>query len=550
MEHILEIDPMDDIVSMRNRIEFAFTYSTSATMPLATGELDKKNSNRRRLLLVVPRNNKALQNLVNMKLLARIVHTKSVEMAMVTDQPTVQDYAREVGIKIFGSVQSAKRGGWISSAISTSAEPIQPVETVGNGHLLTVQVPDGTESTAKRVQNKKYKVVSGSGRVGIFQQVGTFILITALAVAVVMGIMMLLPRATVTLIPVAQQVETNLVVKGDPSVKSVDFKTLTFPARIAQIDLSLPGQINTLEAEFAPSGLARGNVTFINRTETVQTFPFSTTLLASSGEQVDFLTLITATIPSRIDATTVVPVIANKPGPIGNVSVGQINRFADSSYNVVARVINEAGFGGGALEMKKVVVQSDKERLQIHLQQKLKEEGLKQLQEALAEQEFISPDTIQVIPLAITYKEFAGDISDTFSGEMQAAVRGTVVGGYNANRLAMAALEVQVPPGFKLDTKGLHFGAGDVLETKNGVVSFRIVAQGLVVPLIDPHQVAADIAWLSIGEAQAMLSEQYRLATVPGVELQPTWLTDWLGRLPFAPIQINVIIKESVTLEN
>ena len=186
--------------------------------------------------------------------------------------------------------------------------------------------------------------------------------------------------------------------------------------------------------------------------------------------------------------------------------------------------------------------------MQAHLRQLIYQAGLAQLQDSLAEQEFISPETLQVIVLDVTYNEFAGDVSDTFSGEMQAVVRGTIVGGYNANRLALAALEAQVPPGYELDIEGLRFGAGEVLDVQDGVVTFRIFAEGQAVPVIDPNQVAKDIAWMPVGEAQALLNQQYELATVPAVELKPDWVVEWLGRLPISPLRIGVTVDDAVTL--
>ena len=59
---------------------------------------------------------------------------------------------------------------------------------------------------------------------------------------------------------------------------------------------------------------------------------------------------------------------------------------------------------------------------------------------------------------------------------------------------------------------------------------------------------ADEVAGRPIGEAQKLLNQQYDLATVPGVELEPAWLVEWLGRLPFSPFRINVIINEAVTL--
>jgi hypothetical protein len=365
----------------------------------------------------------------------------------------------------------------------------------------------------------------------------------------VVGVFALLPQAKVTLTPVAKALETNLVVRADPAAKSVDFKTLTFPARTAQVELALPGEIETTQTELAPVGRAEGTVTFINRTEQPQLIPVSTTLTTSAGQPLQFVTAYTAVIPPGA-GTTATPtlVIAVEPGPDSNVGAGQLNRFEDPAFGVVARVINEQALGGGKMEPAKTVVQDDKERLQAYLRQKIQQEGLSRLQASLGEQEFISPETVQVIVLDVKYREFAGDFSDTFGGEMQAVVRGTVVGGYNANRLALAALEAQVPPGYELDTRGLHFGAGEVLDIQEQTVTFRIIASGLAVPLIDKHEVADDVAWLPIGEAQNLLNQRYDLATVPGVELEPSWFVDWLGRLPYSPFRIEVVIKDAVTL--
>ncbi len=536
MEQIIKLEETDDITSIRNRIDFALPPSLLPTAQNGGSQSSKRE--RHRLLLVVPRKNKALQSLVNMKLLARALKTRPIEIAIVSDDPTVRDFAKEAGVKAFGNLTSAKWAGW--------AKPDTPVETLPS----VAPSPEGRGIRGMwRVKNKKYKVIRGSGRIGIFQQLGALLWLIVLALGVVGGALALLPQATVTLIPVAKPLETDLVVKADPTAKSVDFKTLTFPARTAQVELALPGEIETVEMELAPVGKAVGTVTFINRTDSQQLIPISTTLTASAGEPLEFTTAVTVVIPSGVGAAvTPTLVVAVEPGPGGNVGPGKINRFVDPTYNLVARVINEQALGGGIMEPAKIVVQDDKERLEAYLRQKIQQEGLAQLQASLAEQEFISPETVQVIVLDVKYREFAGDFSDTFGGEMQAVVRGTVVGGYNANRLALAALEAQVPPGYELDTKGLHFGAGEVLDIQEQTVTFRILALGLAVPVIDKHEVAEEIAWLPIGEAQEWLSQQYDLATVPGVEIEPSWLTGWLGRLPYSPFRIEVVVQEAVTL--
>jgi hypothetical protein len=555
MEQILELEQADDITSIRSRIDFAFP---PASLAQTTGKLEK-----RRLLLIVPRKNKTLQSLVNMKLLARVAKAKGVEIAVVSNHPTVRDYAKEAGVKVFGNLKGAKRSGWITSKtpVTSSDETRPPVALVdeekqrqGNAQessTAPAQKGDAVQplqGTGKQVKKKKFIVVQGSGRVGILQQLGALVLLVILAFVLVFGLIALLPEATVTLTPAAQAVEARLVVKADPEVDSIDFKTLTFPARPVQIELKLSDEIETIETELARSGQGGGTVTFINRTPDEQVIPISTTLSTSVGEQIKFVIVETATIPAGIGATTSTLAVAVEPGPKGNVQPAQINRFDEPAYALLARVINEQPFSGGTMEPTRVVVQADKERLQAHLRQRIQQEGLLQLQERLGEQEFIPPESLEVIVLDVTYKEFSGDFSNTFGGEMQAVVRGTVVGGYNANRLALAALQAQVPPGFELDIDGLHFGAGEVLDVQNRMVTFRVFANGRAIPIIDVHNVAQQIAWLPIGEAQARLAQQYELATVPGVELNPDWLVERLGRMPFMPLRINVVVNEAVTL--
>ncbi|MCB0227168.1 MAG: baseplate J/gp47 family protein, partial [Anaerolineae bacterium] len=322
----------------------------------------------------------------------------------------------------------------------------------------------------------------------------------------------------------------------------------SFPARIDQVELAISDEIETVKTELAPTGRATGRVVFINRTEDSFFLPYSTTVSTSAGEPVEFRTLQTVTVPSGIGSTSSpVSVIAMETGPRGNVAPTQINRVADGAYSLLARVVNEQATGGGSMEPARIVEESDKERLQAFLRQRIQQEGLEQLKASLSEQEFIPPETVEVIVLDVKYREFSGDFSDTFGGEMQAVVRATVIGGYNANRLALAALDAQIPPGFELDLDGLKFGAGEVLNVDGQTATFKIFASGKAVPNINDREIAKDVVGMSIGEAQNLLEQQYPLATVPGVDLRPSWLVDWLGRLPFSSLRINVVINDAVT---
>lgn len=542
MEKIIELENNDDITSIRSRIEFVLPELARAAVQ--SGESGK----RPRLLVIVPRKNQALQSLVNMKLLARTVHNRAIDVALVSRNPKVRDFGREAGLKVFGSKWLARRAGWVTgqAAVAAPETTLPPVKATGP------QTAQPASRQRKRRKKKKYVVVSGDKRSNWFvfsiQQIALLLLIVVAALGLVVGAVILLPEATVTMTPLAKPVEAELAVKGDPDAESVDFETLTFPARRQQVELSLFGEIETVKTELNEVEKARGTVVFINRTDERLLVPISTTVASSAGEPVEFVTAYTTTIPPGVGATTTPTLVtAVEPGPRGNVRAGQINRILDPNLNVSARVLNEQPTGGGALAPAKIVTEDDKPRLQAHLRQLIQQEGLAQLQASLGEQEFIPPESVEVIVLDVKYREFSGDFSDVFGGEMQAVVRSTVIGGYNANRLALAALNAQVPPGYELDIEGLQFGAGEVIDTTDGVTTFIIKARGQAVPLIDPTDVAGQITFLSVGDAQALLSQQYDLVTVPGVDLRPDWVVELLGRLPFSPLRINVIINDAVT---
>ena len=108
IEKVLALDENDDITAIRSRIEYALPRVTQQAVHSGNG------IERAKLLIVVPRKNKALNSLVNMKLLARQFRNRAIELAVVTSHPTIRDYAKASGLKTFSSLKSAKRAGWVT----------------------------------------------------------------------------------------------------------------------------------------------------------------------------------------------------------------------------------------------------------------------------------------------------------------------------------------------------------------------------------------------------------------------------------------------------
>jgi hypothetical protein len=123
---------------------------------------------------------------------------------------------------------------------------------------------------------------------------------------------------------------------------------------------------------------------------------------------------------------------------------------------------------------------------------------------------------------------------------MRAVVRGTAIAGQNANQLALAALQTQISPNYRLDPLSLEFVAGEVTGVEDRAVSFEMHAAGEAVAQIDDRQVAQDVRGLPIEEALSYLRQQLPLSGDPVVVVEP----DWLGRLPWFPFRIAVDVVE------
>ncbi len=517
MEQIIQLASDDDIISIKSRLEWVEA---------------------RRVLLVVPGKNETLCNLVNMKLLARTADTLNIQLALATQHPHTRDMAKEAGIKTFATEWIARRMGFISDM----AEKPEPEKTLPPQlHVLETPAPPRV-----RIKDKKLVLVIGSSRVGILQHLGSIILVGILGLALVLLVFALAPKAIVTLTPQVERISTELIVTADPApeVTVVDSENNIIPARPVQVELTIFDEVQTIDTEAAPVDLAVGAVVFFNRTQDQQIIPISTTLRTSSGVPIEFVTTQTATIPAGTGATTTTPIVAVEPGPSGNVPAGQINRFVNPTLALLARVINEAPTSGGSVRQAGVVTEDDKDRLRSKLRQVIQQQGYEMMLKDLDTQEFIPPESLQVIELDLTYDKFSGDVAETLGAEMRAVVRATAVGSFNANQLAYFSLLDKVPEGQTLLTEGLHFKAGGIEDIQDRAVTFPVIVEGLMVSEIDIDQVRAGITFKPIGEAQAWLSENLPIVTVPGVEVSP----NWLGRLPLFPFRIEVGVNDVVPL--
>ena len=527
----LEVD--DDVPVMRDRLEWA--------------EADC-------VLMVVPPRNRVLRSQVNLKLLARHARNASRTLALITSDPQVVDLSRETGIVTFGSVKRAERSRWLAESAAGPTDSAVSLETGGS--------PGGRPEVPEAVlPERPLKDVPRPRRLPLFRSpspaleltglhlvvrralgaTGFLVLLVLLAAMMAVVVVFTYPTGQVRLRPARQSIVTDLVMRADPQADRIDYATLDIPARLVQVELRDTGQIPPTSSDQMPTEKAQGVVTFINLSDQAVTIPMSTTVSTSSGATVRFITTLTATLLSAVNATTPTTIIAVDPGPIGNVAAGQINNIPDPFLARQVNVINEAATSGGDVAPAGVVTRADKDRLWAIVLQQFYQKGYDQLVADLGEQEFIPPESVVVLPLEGTFDpSLDGEVTDMLRLEMRAVVRGTAVAGQHANQLALAALQADVPEGYRLDPASLEFVMEEVVGVAEQAVIFRMRASGTAGAQIDADQVVSDVRGLPTEEAQSLLSQRFPLEGEPAVTVEP----DWLGRLPWLPFRIEVTVVE------
>src|SRR5579859_5737137 len=88
---IIQLEPYDDVVSVRDRLSFVSTD---------------------RVLLVWPRRGEILKRKLDLVLIQREAARQGARLALITGDPTVIDHAAELNISTFESVRVSQRRRW------------------------------------------------------------------------------------------------------------------------------------------------------------------------------------------------------------------------------------------------------------------------------------------------------------------------------------------------------------------------------------------------------------------------------------------------------
>lgn len=494
---VLNLEPDDSSAAVRERV---------------------KGAEGRRLVMVVPQNCPGLDSLVDLKLLARQVVASDKEVALVTRDRVVKEWAGGLGFRTFASVKSAQRAKWKGSPAGARAS-------------LGVAV-------GERLPGRAISVRARSDTLGVGERVVLSVAFVAMLVFASLILIVIGPSATVILEPATYPISTSFTVTADPDLESVDFVSLRVPARVVEMELVGNDRIPTTAVRGEPDAKAKGEVVFTNRAPQATTVLSDTIVTTSAGTTIRFRTTDPVDLPAGVGIRARAPIEAIEPGPRGNVAAYSINRV-EGPMDRQVNVINVAPTQGGGMSEVRYVTNADKEQLRESSVQRLREEGYDALAAELTGEEFLPLESVMTFVLSETYDKFPDEVADSLGLHMRALVRGTVIDREDVEALGWRMLQFEVRDGFQLLSDEAEYRIEEIGDVDyDGTLTFQGRAEGVSWVEIEELEVRAGVRGKSVTSAEEYLARHLSLVREPSVRVSPAW---W-GRVPWLPFRISVVV--------
>ncbi|MFP4322921.1 MAG: hypothetical protein ACLFTK_10745, partial [Anaerolineales bacterium] len=259
-----------------------------------------------------------------------------------------------------------------------------------------------------------------------------------------------------------------------------------------------------------------------------------------------FRTLADVPLPGQSGAEATVEILAldDTLGVRGNVPARSITRLEGPLETVVNVENASPTFGGGPVEQA-LVTQADHDRLLTLARAAVQQAGRNQLLLSLPTDDlFLVPDSVRLVEERSEWTIFSagiGEPTESVSLDMRGLVRATIVDQNQARQLALLALSQRLPQGRELDDESLRYRREGGRLDDQGRYTFQMFVEGNSPFAIDPEAVAQRINGMTRSEAERTLQEELLLDPrhAPQIDIAPFDL----GRLPFLPVRIRVIVE-------
>ncbi|RME47603.1 MAG: hypothetical protein D6791_05500 [Chloroflexi bacterium] len=460
----------------------------------------------RQVYLYVPRANRALRQRLALTLLRRTADDLGLNLTIVTRDSATRTVAGTVGLAVRWRLDGVEHGKW--------------------------EAREGKDGTPSSLSSS----ILHSPASSVALAVG--LLLLGLAVAI-----LILPHATVMVTPLTAPLEMTVEIVADPDLTALDVSGRRVPARRLEVTLDRQAREPTSARTDIPDKPARGTVVFVNQSEAEVVIPAGSIVSTSGASAVAFRTQETATVPGPAGTTARVPVVAVEPGLAGNVPAYTVT-VLDPGLGLPVAVVNDRPMSGGTVRRVGLVTQEERDRVRDALLERTRQEALQALQAQVREEETLVDESVELQVMDESFLEQAEAVADVITVNLTVRASGVAVNLEQARRLAEEALRQQVPAGQSLIVDSVRAETGSVLGVEAGLVRLQARAIGLTQAQIEERDIRYAVRGRRVDEAAILLRERFPLASVPIIHVS----RGWLGRVPWLPMRIDVVIQDDSTL--
>ncbi len=505
---ILQLEAHDDALSARDKMGWGQTG---------------------RIILVWPKHERILNRRLDLLLLKRRSLDLGAQLALVTTDPDIHTYAKELKIPVFNELSRAQSAHWRTSR-RREFRVERPDPAFNRQRAIATAV------TGLRKRARPEQASPAEPRIDRRLLLGGVILVALL------GVFLFLPGAQITLYPATQVQTANFSVSASPNNKSPNLWG-DLPARPTTVVVEGRQAISTTGKVSVPENSAAGQVSFTNLTTATVDLPSGTIVSTLYQTPVRFQTMEDASVPGGIGRVRSVRVQALTPGATGNVSRESIQAI-EGPLGLKLTASNPASLSGGSDRLVRGASSQDYSQLYDRLLRTLQQTALNEMKDELGQGGMPISATLTLsntlektydpVPLSAT----SSPPSDRLALTLRLEFRLMVVDGEDVSAIANGILDAILPAGFSAQPGTLKIEHGESLPSKQPQVwRWQVQAQRSLVARYDERQVIQIAAGKSQAQAMLDLYKGLKLAKLPSIRMFPTWWT----RLPILPFRMSII---------
>lgn len=462
--NVIQLESHDDVVSIKDKMTW---------------------QDCQRLILVWPKRGRILNDSVELFLLKRTAKSLGFDLAIVTHNPVLSEWAHQAKLPLFTSITTAESATWPGD---NKSQPLKNYS--GNLHEKLAARSD----VFKAAQSKK-----------ITDSINSLaILLSVTAVAALLFV--LLPGAQIVYYPITSNQEMEISINASEDIQRIN-PTGDIPAEVVFIETSGESSKVSSGKTSIPVSKASGKIELVNLSISQVVLPAGTILLTDTEEPTSFILKEEALVPEGVGNSVLTEVESLIAGLEGNVAAGT-TFIITGGFNSSVSATNTQPFTGGDELQSSSPSEADYTFLESELMNELMAQALTIAESQIGDNAALIKSSLRVEEIVLEEKIPQIDQPANVA-TMRMKVRFGVLTYQKKNLEAIArlALDINLPNGMEpVDSTIEIQEAREVTIDSSRLASWTIRASRPIMPVWDEYNAASLLASKKVNEVDSILA--------------------------------------------